>query len=211
MQNINEHIFWEEKYKKEKIPWDIGEVAPAFVKYFCDENRELLTENKEIAVLGCGHGHDAFYLAKNIKCQVYAFDFSESAISYCNQVKEKQNIKNINFYQIDIFELIKDKKWASYFDLIIEHTCFCAIDPKRRDEYIKLVKYLLKPNGELVGLFFIRDESLGGPPYGSTPELIKNYFKNYFQEVVELRPEPCLHSNLQGEEYFGVFKRWGRI
>lgn len=202
MSKVNESVFWEQRYKEGTSHWDIGEVAPAFIKYFEKNN---LKENKKVAVLGCGRGHDAFYLA-NIENSnlIYGFDFSESAVSHCNQIKEEKQIKNIEFLQADIFNLTKDEKWKGYFDCILEHTCFCAIDPKRREEYVELVKYLLKPNGLIIGLFMMRPKELGGPPYGSTPELIKEYFKD-FKEAVEIHPEPCLHSNIEGEEWFGVF------
>jgi len=202
---VNNSDFWEQRYKEETAHWDIGEVAPAFKKYFLAPSPNLPTA-PSVVVLGCGRGHDAFFMATNKECDVHGFDFSESAINYCNKIKEENNVKNIHFHQANIFELVKDKKWRGCFDLIIEHTCFCAIDPNKRSDYIELVKYLLKPGGKLVGLFFMRDKELGGPPYGSTPELIKEYFKKDFKEVVELHPEKCLHSNLNGEEWFGVFE-----
>ncbi|WP_353617220.1 hypothetical protein [Synechococcus sp. FACHB-909] len=37
---------------------------------------------------------------------------------------------------------------------IVEHTCFCAIDPGRRDAYIATVCRLLAPGGWLLGLFW---------------------------------------------------------
>ncbi len=202
---VNEPSFWEERYKDNLTPWDIGETAPAFVKYFSSFN-EIIGE-KNIAVLGCGFGHDAFYLANNNEYKVKAFDFSESAIKHCNQIKESKKIENINFYQVDIFELAKNKEWENCFDYVIEHTCFCAIDPHRRSEYIDLIKYLLKPGGKLVGLFFMRNKELGGPPYGSTPEIIKDFFKKDFKEIIELHLEPCLHTNLEGNESFAVYEK----
>lgn len=204
MTKVNDSNFWEQRYKEGTSHWDIGKPAPAFKKYF--EPNTLPTQSF-IAVLGCGKGHDAFFIAQNNKeCEVYAFDFSESAINYCNEVKEKLKIENIYFHQVDIFTLLKEEKWASYFDYVIEHTCFCAIDPERRNEYIGLIKYLLKPDGKLAGLFFMRPKEIKGPPFGSTPDEIKEYFKKDFNEIEELHFEPCLHDNLQGEEWFGIFK-----
>ena len=210
MTRVNDSNFWEQRYKEQSIPWDIGKAAPAFIKHFQPKATNPLfsiVPKSSLAVIGCGRGHDAFFIAENNKeCEVHAFDFSESAINHCNEVKKKHKFENIYFYQIDIFTLIKEKKWASYFDYVIEHTCFCAIEPERRNEYIELIKYLLKPNGKLAGLFFIRPKEIKGPPFGSTPEEIKNYFKKGFEEIEELHFEPCLHDNLQGEEWFGIFK-----
>ena len=85
----------------------------------------------------------------------------------------------------------------------------CAIDPKRREEYVDLLDYLLKPKGKLIGMFFIRSKDLGGPPFGSTPSEIRELFKRKnFTETEKLHPEKCLHGDkLEGEEWFGVFEK----
>lgn len=205
-QGINKKGFWEERYLSSNIPWDIGEAAPAFIKYFSNSFQQQATAISKIAVLGCGRGHDAFYLAKINNLEIYGFDFSESAINFCNETKSKKNLNNIHFYQTDFFNLTGEKKWGGFFDLVIEHTSLCAIDPLRRNEYADLIKYLLKPNGKLIGLFFIRSIALGGPPFGSTEEGIRELFKNDFLEVERLHYEKCLHS-FTGEEHFGVFEK----
>lgn len=52
---------------------------------------------------------------------------------------------------------------------VVEHTCFCAIDPSQRDHYRSTVDRLLEPGGWLLGVFFCHDRP-GGPPYGSDAE-----------------------------------------
>ena len=201
-QSVNKKTFWEERYQTNKTPWDIGEPAPAFVKYF--DKKDI--SNKKIAVLGCGKGHDAFYLANLKESRVHGFDFSESAVNFCNETKEKNNLKNISFYKADFFDLTKDKKWNNCFDYVIEHTSLCAIDPSRRKEYVDLIKYLLKPNGKLISLFFIRPKELGGPPFGSTEEEIRELLKSGFTETEKLHYESCPHT-FTGKEFFGVFEK----
>ncbi|MBI3590299.1 MAG: methyltransferase domain-containing protein [Candidatus Melainabacteria bacterium] len=204
---VSRKEFWDERYIQGSMPWDIGQVAPAFIKYF---NENLLLNAKKVAVLGCGLGHDAFFLAtyKERNFEVFGFDFADSAIKFCNGLKEKNNLSNISFYQTNFFELTKDAKWKNNFDYVIEHTSLCAIDPEFRKEYVSLIKYLLKPNGKLIGLFFIKPIELGGPPFGSTSEEIRELFTKDFTEVEKLHPEECLHKEkLQGNEYFGVFRK----
>ena len=48
------------------------------------------------------------------------------------------------------------------FDYLLEYTCFCAIDPKRRTEYADLVDRLLKPGGTYIDLAFPLDGRGGG-------------------------------------------------
>jgi len=207
---VNKKDFWEERYTSGNTPWDIGQVSPAFVKYLSSIEAEPKDE-KKVAVLGCGRGHDAFYFAQNKNCKfdVYGFDFSDIAIRFCKELKEKKNIKNLSFYKVDFFKLLKSNQWKNYFDCVIEHTSLCAIDPKRRSEYIELMNHILKPGGKVIGLFFVRPKELGGPPYGITPLEIKELFQNnYFNETKELQLAECLHTNkLEGEEWFAIFQK----
>ncbi len=208
---VNNPDFWEERYLQKKMPWDIGQVAPAFVKYFGNQQSVVsFQQNLNVAILGCGRGHDAFYLAIYKEClfQIYGFDFSNEAIKYCSEIKEKNKIQNIYFYQIDFFKLVKDSKWNFFFDCVIEHTSLAAIDPKRREEYMDLIKFLLKPNGKLIGLFFVRPKELEGPPFGIDIEEVRELFKDDFTEIEELHYEECMHGEkLQGDEWFGVFEK----
>ena len=216
---VDKADFWESRYIQQKTPWDIGQVAPAFKKYLLGHrtwdhgqlaiNKEQLNRSQvhcpRSIVLGCGLGYDAFFFAKQ-GFEVYAFDFSESAIKKANETKAKMDMQNIYFYKEDLFELKNKKRWMNSFDYVLEHTCFCAINPKRRNEYVDLIKYLLKPGGKLIGLFFVRSKP-GGPPYGTNEKELRELFKD-FKEIEKLHIEECLHGDvLQGDEYFGVFEK----
>ena len=216
MNSVSEDYFWESRYLGGNMPWDIGEAAPAFVKYFCSGKLQLATTTiLKIAILGCGRGHDAFFLTSikegeaNEPCfQVYGFDFSRSAIDFCICKQKKENLKNADFYRTDFFQLQNEKRWKGFFDFVIEHTTLCAIDPKRRKEYSNLISYLLKPKGKLVGLFFIRPIEKGGPPFGMNKNEVEELFSKEFTVLEKPYIEQCLHKgNLEGEEYFGVFEK----
>ena len=197
--------FWEEKYASGNMPWDIGEEAPAIKDYFKRKTNSNIKNN--IVVLGCGRGYDAFYIAKLGK-EVWGFDFSDKAIQFCLERKDKEKIKNANFLKLNFFDLVKEEKWKGYFDYVIEHTSFCAIDPSKREDYINLISYLLKPGGELVGLFFIRPIEIGGPPFGIDLGELRKLCDKKFVETTELKKANCLHGEkLNGEEYFAVFKK----
>ena len=92
---------------------------------------------------------------------------------------EKQSKINISILQENILNL--NKIYTNKFNVIVEHTCFCAIDPKNRINYIKMVYEILKPNGKFVGLLFPidKDTSEGDPPFAidldSTISLISDY------------------------------------
>ena len=70
------------------------------------------------------------------------------------------------------------KSLNNYFDYVIEQTCYCAIDPNRREQYERLIYRILKPHGQLIGLWYPIDKSFkdGGPPWGVSISNLKRYF-----------------------------------
>src|SRR3989338_11192349 len=118
---VSNKEFWEQRYISLCMSWDIGQVAPAFVKYLIKDFLQKAPTGLNVAVLGCGRGHDAFYFTTYKECNfnVCGFDFSDSAIKYCNELKEKDNIQNISFYKEDFFKLSQDKRWGGYFDIVL--------------------------------------------------------------------------------------------
>ncbi|MDX1327998.1 MAG: SAM-dependent methyltransferase, partial [Arenibacter sp.] len=75
----------------------------------------------------------------------------------------------------------------SDFDLILEQTFFCALDPDLRPQYVHKMKQLLKPTGKLVGLLFTFPLTESGPPYGGSPEEYKALFGDHFNfKVLEV-------------------------
>ena len=73
--------FWENKYKKNKTGWDLGEVSPPLKTYF----DQLTNKNLKILIPGGGNSYEAEYLFKNGFKNVYVVDISETAL---------KNIKN---------------------------------------------------------------------------------------------------------------------
>ncbi len=194
MQSITESIYWEQRYQEQTTRWDLGQAAPAFVSLL---NSEKKPNPGRTAVLGCGRGYDGLLFAEH-GFEVIGFDFAPSAIAQATSLAQATN-STAKFLQRDIFELAREFPHA--FDYVVEHTCFCAIPPERRGEYVQLVRSLLRPEGELIALFFTHTRP-GGPPFGSTPAEIRQYFEADF-EILSL--EPVLNSvpSRQGEEHIG--------
>jgi methyl halide transferase len=90
------------------------------------------------------------------------------------------------------------------FDYVLEHTCFCAIDPSRRSQYIQLVRQLLKPGGQLIGLFFTHSRP-DGPPFGVTPTAILADFEPDFDRVM-FQPAMDSIDRRQGEEHLAIWQ-----
>ena len=197
MQSTTDSSDWEQRYQEKTTPWDLGQAAPGFVSLL--NSRQILSPGRT-AVLGCGHGYDALLFAEH-GFEVVGFDFAPSAIAEATSLAQAAG-STAKFLQRDIFDLAME--FPQDFNYVVEHTCFCAIPPERRLEYVQLVRSLLRPKGELIALFFTHNRP-GGPPFGSTPTEIVQYFEADF-EILSLESVANSVPSRQGEEHIGRFR-----
>ena len=192
--NVNSKDFWNDCYANNQIGWDLGKITPVF-KDWCDK----LTENKSIFVPGSGNGYDPLYFAKKGH-NVTAVDFSSIAVENMSKKAISKNI-DINILKEDIFNL--NSCHFSQYDYVVEYTCFCAIDPNKRLDYIKIMNDVLVKNGELVGLFLplLKDKSEGGPPFSVNLEEILEQFSKYFKVVKSIKHPLSIKSRFENEQY----------
>ncbi len=139
--------FWESKYQAGDTRWDLGKAAPPLVSLLSSPDAPIPGKT---VVLGCGRGYDALLLA-SYGFDVIGVDFAPSAIAAAKSSATAANL-SVKFLQRNIFALAAE--FSNYFDYVLEHTCFCAISPELRPEYLNLVISLLKPQGKLIGVFF---------------------------------------------------------
>lgn len=196
--DVNNPEFWETRYNKKEIGWDLGVETPVF--------KELSKEIKpgRICILGCGNGYDAILFSKR-GFDVTAVDFASSPIIKIKSAAETLSL-NICTIQDDIFSL--SYKFKNSFDYIIEQTCFCAIDPTKRVQYSLLVYDILKPRGKLIGLWMPLDKDIddGGPPFGVKEKEVKQLFdKNWTIEKDEF-PIKSIESR-KGREKLIIFQK----
>ena len=114
-----------------------------------------------VAVPGAGRGHDARLLARH-GYRVTAFDFADSAVAEARRLAAAEGV-DVAIEQRDVFTLGHD--YAGAFDGVWEYTCFCAIDPARREEYVHVLHTILRPGGLLLACFFPLREGGDGPPF----------------------------------------------
>lgn len=188
--------YWENRYQEGSARWDMGQPAPAFVALL---NATDAPQAGRMAVLGAGNGHDALLFA-NRGFEVMGFDFAPSAVQNATTAAQKQGLA-VRFLQRDIFAL--EPEFSETFDYVLEHTCFCAIDPSQREAYVRVVRDLLRLGGELIGLFWARPQP-GGPPFGTTPAEVQQQFSPYF-EIKSLTLTPDSIESRRGEEYLARF------
>ena len=88
-------------------------------------------------------------------------------------------------------------------DMIFEHTCFCAIEPEQRSNYVKSAKHWLVPGGFLLGVFFTdpppRKDGASGPPFGVSLDELRGLFGESFTITREQSPDRS-HPDRLGRE-----------
>lgn len=186
--------YWDNRYAENATGWDIGKVSPPLKDYI----DQLTNKGAAILIPGGGNGHEAIYLAENGFTNITVVDISPIAINSLKEIFEQRNIPAIQLICANFFELM-----GSY-DLIIEQTFFCALDPTLRENYIKKMSELLSNNGKLVGLLFNTDFKVS-PPFGGRLSDYQTQFSQYFEI---LKMEPCYNSIAPraGNELFFICK-----
>lgn len=168
----NESAYWEEHYRTGNTGWDLGAPAPPFVDLL--QGREAPQPGRMI-VLGAGRGYDAVLFAGH-GFDVTAVDFAEGAVQATRELAQRTQMQ-VEAVQHDIFSL--PPEYDSGFKYVLEHTCFCAIDPARKGEYVQVVRKLLQPDGLYIALFFAHGRP-GGPPYTTSAAEVRALFEPYF-------------------------------
>jgi methyl halide transferase len=184
MSDTDRRDFWEGLYAEGRDRWELGAPAPPLA----DRLRTAdLTLGRAI-VPGCGRGHEVLLLAE-LGWDATGLDFAEAPLVDARAAAAQRGLAP-TFVQGDWFAAAERPGWAGGFDLLVEHTCFCAIDPARRGEYVDVAAAVLRPGGRVLGLLWNCREA-SGPPWDTTPEEMRQYFGRRF--TVE-RLEPAVGS-----------------
>jgi SAM-dependent methyltransferase len=171
--------YWSNRYNDGTSTWDLGEVSPPLKNYI-----DQLTDKKiRILIPGCGNTHEADYLLKSGFTDITVIDIAPVLVA---QLKERyKDNPSVKIILGDFFE------HKGEYDLILEQTFFCALDPVLRKDYITKMYELLAANGKLVGVLFNRHFEEQGPPFGGTKEEYEPMFTEYFNFKTF---EPCYNS-----------------
>lgn len=186
---------WDERYRTGETPWDKGAPHPALIAFL-----KAQPVHGRVLVPGCGLGHDVRALAATAD-EVTGLDIAPAAI---RASKAQPAIGGERYVLGDLFALPPAMRGA--FDCVFEHTCFCAIDPGLRTDYVAAVAGALRPGGHLLAIFYLDpglDPGEGGPPFGTSKLELDALFSSRFSLVKEWQPA-ATYPGREGRELFRV-------
>lgn len=173
MLKLNKKV-WNDRYLNKEIGWDIGQVSTPLKEYF----DQLDDKNIKILIPGCGNAYEAEYLFHSGFKNIYLIDWAQKALNDFHKRNPEFPVNNL--ICDDFFN------HQGTYDLIVEQTFFCAINPSLRKNYVAKMKQLIAVNGKLVGLLFNDKLYSERPPFGGKKsdyiKLFSNYFDNVFME-----------------------------
>lgn len=172
--------YWNDRYKKGQTGWDIGYVATPLKVYF----DQIKNKGLRILIPGCGNSYEALYLLELGFTNLTLIDLSKKITDSLRNNLQNYSHNQVSIFTGDFFEL------NGIYDLIIEQTFFCALDPELREKYVKKMASLLPGNGKLVGLLFNK-EFPKNPPFGGNKKNYRQLFTSGFRIQVL---EECYNS-----------------
>jgi hypothetical protein len=186
--------YWEERYQKGEIGWNVGNITTPIKEYI----DQLTDKNIKILIPGAGNGYEFDYLIEKGFKNSFVVDYAETPLE--NLKKRITNLDNNQIINADFFEL------EGKYDLIIEQTFFCALNPELRMEYVQKMKSLLNPKGKIVGLLFQFPLTTEGPPFGGSTEEYTALFANDFSIITMETASNSIKARA-GKELFIIFEK----
>ena len=179
MTDSGQSDFWDERYQSGHMPWDLRGVPRDLSEYLARGRR-----GGHVLIPGCGLGYEvrAFHGAG---WKVAAIDFAPAAVGQARALlgDVASCVRLADFFRDDP---------GTGFDLIYERTFLCSLPVEMWPRYSLRAGSLLRPGGELAGVFFYgRDDD--PPPHPLTPDAADALFGAAF-ELIEDRPIPAAES-----------------
>ena len=141
--------------------------------------------------------------------KVIGVDISPTAVKNCKESSDK-NLLNLKFIEVDFFQ----DDFGS-FDLVFDHTFFCAINPEMRSDWGRKMSTITKEY--LLTLIYPLTRDPGsqvadlstGPPFEVTFEAYEHVLKDNFDCVKRFSTDslPSSSERRKGREELALWKR----
>jgi len=191
---------WDQRYKDGDKPWDKGTATPVILE-LAQQTSDYFVAGSKVLVPGCGLGHDVALL-RELGLEAFGLDISETALK---AAKDTYSDLGDVWLTADLFNLSAKE---GLYDLIWEHTCYCAILPEQRTDYIKSLFNIIKPGGYFAGVFFLDTGQAPdvGPPFSTTKADVIELFSPHFELTWEGKPNQS-YPGRENREYVFIWRK----
>lgn len=192
---------WEERYRVGDTPWDLGGPHPELSTRLQDGRLAPPEGTGRALVPGAGRGHDALALARR-GWTVTALDLVPGLAAEVAPALEKLGGRFLTGNALE-FEA------EDPFDLVWDHTFFCAIAPEERAVWGARARELVAPGGRYASLVFPvgKPTEEGGPPHGMTPDDVLEALGVTFVEVERAAVSRPVQRRTWREVWFAAERR----
>ena len=164
--------YWQQRYATGRTAWDAGAITPPLRDYF---DQLGPPDERRILIPGAGRAYEAEYLHTQGYENIFVADLAPEPLRALQQ--RVPTFPAAHLLHRDFFALPP----LPPYDLLVEQTFFCALDPDLRPAYARQCAELLRPGGTLMGLLFDTDfDPSPEPPFGGTRAEYHAYFAPYF-------------------------------
>ena len=166
---MNSTEYWSQRYHEKNTPWDMGTASPPLTAYL----QTLNHKSQKILIPGAGNAYEAEWLWLNGFTNTYVADVAPEPLQGL-----KRRVPAFPDEQLllgDFFALDQQ------FDLVVEQTFFCALQPRQREDYMLKMKEIIRPGGSLMGVLFDFPLTEQGPPFGGSLDEYKQLFSKEFK------------------------------
>jgi len=191
---------WNQAYVDGNTPWDKGMPSPVI--------EDLLSEippDAYMIVPGCGTGNDIVALLRTNPKSVMGIDIAPEAITLLHRRFADNPV--VHPFLGDFMQHAAENPATA--DVIIEHTCFCAIPIAMRSAYATACANILRSGGKLLGAFYWMprdtDDITIGPPFQTSEDELRDLFSAMFD--VELSVATVGFPERLGREFRVVMTR----
>lgn len=166
-----DRAYWETRYHNAETGWDTGGPTTPLKTYI----DQLTDKDLRTLIPGAGRAWEAEYAHRQGFLKVFVIDLTDAPFK--DLLERCPDFPKDHLITGDFFA------HEGRYDLILEQTFFCALDPALRPAYVRHVHTLLRKGGKLAGVLFDSVPDPEGPPFGGSAEEYHGLFAPLFPEV----------------------------